>query len=210
MLGKGFPQELEGEAESCEDRTQAHQLGLRAASSSLAVTRCFEKPSEGGNAGQVDVRAIHGKDTEGVLPQQRATKPRFISLRQMHPELAPEPDGESASCLAERFFGHASVGQVRTDGLDKSPGRLQALRHGRRFQAHIHHEPGHDFGNERTVASGRATRLACRFRHRLRREDLTKRPQTEVLKNVQCVAAGRTDTVHDKASVLNPMLGGPP
>jgi hypothetical protein len=27
---------------------------------------------------------------------------------------------------------------------------------------------------------------------------------------VQCVAAGRTDTVHDKASVLNPMLGGPP
>jgi hypothetical protein len=89
------------------------------------------------------------------------------------------------------------------------------------LECDIHHQPCDSLGKEYAIPFGCTVGLQCRPNEDIRREDMAKRSQTELLENGCCTTGMGADTKHDKASMQlsddgwssettynNPFIGG--
>lgn len=183
VFGEGLSDEFEGEAETGKHGAQGDELGLRTAAFPLSIGGSSKEADDLRCIGQVDVGAIHSQKTERVFPKHGRGELRFEPVREAFPQVPPEPEGESIPRLAKRFFGDAVTLEPGADDPHQSPCPAEALRHRCGLQAHVHHQPCDDLGDERAISLGRATPRASRRREDLRGQDPAERCQPELLEN---------------------------
>lgn len=183
VFSEGLADELESKAEPGEHGAQRDEFTLRTAPFGFSVARLPEESDDLRCVGQVDIDPIHGKKAKPVLPQQGRGKRSFEPVLKVFPHVSPEPDRKLFSGLAEGFLADTVFIQPWASDAYQSPCSAESLRHGGRLQPHVHHQPRDNFGNERTLPSGRTMAFACCFLKNLRRKDVAKRRQTELLEN---------------------------
>ena len=183
VFGEGLADELKSKAEPGEHRAQRNEFALRTSSFGLSVARFPEASNDLRCVGQVDIDPIYGKQAEPVLPQQGWGEHGFEARPEMLPHVSPEPDRKLFSGLAEGLLADAVFMEPWASDAYQSPCAAESLGHGGRLQANVHHQPRDHFGNERTFSSGRTMAFVCCFFKNLRRKDVAKRSQTELLEN---------------------------
>lgn len=183
VFGEGLADELESKAEPGEHGAQRDEFTLRTSSFGLPVARFPEESNDLRCVGQVDIDPIYGKQAEPVLPQQGWGKLCFEPLPEMFPHVSPEPDRKLFSGLAEGLLADPVFMEPWASDAYQSPCSAESLGHGGRLQPNVHHQPRDHFGNERTFPSGRTTASVCCLLKYVRRKDVAKRRQTELLEN---------------------------
>ena len=183
VFTEALADELESKAEPGEHGAQRDEFALRTASFGLSVARLPEESNDLRGVGQVDIDPIHGKKAKPVLPQQGRGKRSFEPVPKVFPHISPEPDCELFSGLTEGLLADTVLIQPWTSDAYQPPCSAESLGHGGRLQPHVHHQPRDDFRNERTFPSGRTMAFVGCFLENLRRKDVAKRRQTELLEN---------------------------
>ena len=183
VFSKGLADELESKAEPGVHGTQRDEFALRTASFGFSVARLPEESDDLRRVGQVDIDPIHGEKAKPVLPQQGRGKRRFEPPPKMFPHVSPEPDRKLFSGLAESLLADTAFIQPWASDAYQPPCSAEPLGHGGRLQPHIHHQPRDNFRNERTFPLGRTMAFVGCFLENLRRKDVAKRCQTELLEN---------------------------